>query len=216
MSVRISFNKNEPRPKYETCIFLDPGEAGETVYWRGSLPQNDLLAIDPYARCRSVSGYDPLRKIIYFIGPAISFLLVFGTAFLVFSPSPTAWLPSVLVSAVFGWEPGLIAAAVIHYAFLRPRATWLFRRIASEHPNPAAPWSLEPIAPSMPSPHIQGRPFVIRDDFMKRVSQQLAMRFTFRNHGTNARAIEMTSLVVIAVGLFALIFLINAMVSNNG
>jgi hypothetical protein len=212
----------EPQPKYETCIFLDPGDEGSTIYWRGSLPQDALLSVDPYARSRSVADPGHIRKIVYFVGPAISFLLVFATAFLVFSPSSTAWLPSVLVSVLFGWEPGLLVAAAFNYAFLRPKATWLFKRVKAATPEPPKEgedqpeWSLEPVAPRMPVPHIQGRPFVIRDDFMKRVSQQLAMRFTFRSRDTSRRAVEMTSLVVIAVGLFALIFLVNAMVSNNG
>ena len=247
----LSRKHREPQPKYETCIFLDPGDEGETIYWRGSLPQDDLLAVDPYARSRSVADPGQIRRLVYFIGPAISFLLVFATAFLAFSPSPTAWLPSILISAVFGWELGLGAAALVHYFLLRPQATWLFRRIPADNSNPGAPasidvsahrtdlfaapagyvavsahpsgplqprrvWTLEPIAPSMPVPHIEGRPFVIRDDFMKRVSQQLAMRFTFRSRNTTAKVIQMTSLVVIAVGMFALIFLVNAMVSNNG
>ena len=142
-------------------------------------------------------------------------------------------MPSILISAVFGWELGLGAAALVHYFLLRPQATWLFRRIPADNSNPGAPASIDVSAhrtdlfaapagyvavsaPSMPVPHIEGRPFVIRDDFMKRVSQQLAMRFTFRSRNTTAKVIQMTSLVVIAVGMFALIFLVNAMVSNNG
>ncbi len=212
-----------PKVPYETCIFLDPGGEGETIYWRGSLPQDELLTIDPYGRARSVADAGQIRQLVYLIAPAVSFLLVFATAFLTFSPSSTAWLPAILISAVFGWEPGLLAAAAIHYRFLRPQATWLFRRVLVQSENvvldenlPGPLWSLEPIAPSIPVPHIEGRPFVIRDDFMKRVSQQSAMRFTFRSRDATAKVIEMTSLVIIAVGLFALIFLVNAMVSNNG
>jgi hypothetical protein len=197
----------------ERVLLIDPAvdQDGEptSAYWFASCPSDELLGADPLARSRYRRVPRRARTFAYVIAPSMTFLGTFGLIFLTAGAPRLVWLPALLIAVVIGWAPGLLGAWLWVKLMLRTEVLWVFMRIAN-----GADYSLKPVVPPPVQQSDQNagmRPFIIRAGWMKKVAAQDAARTLYSVKGRSFEKLEFAALVTIAIGLFALIFLVQAL-----
>ena len=202
--------------QYEEVLIVDPSFDNEgkptSSYWFAELPAYELLKVDKQARSRYTRVPKRQRIMAWIAFPLLTTFLTVMLLLFTLGPPVQSWLPALVLGALFGWMPGLLAAWLVIRAKLQTVVLWAMQRTIV---NNGSKYAIEPITPSgLISDYIDDRVIVIRADYMKRVGRQDAARRLYRIGKKGADKVMFASLVVIALGLFALIFLVQAMIQE--
>ena len=209
--------------KFERALIIDPindeHDEPKTSIWFAEVPVHELLQVDANARARYTMNPKKKRLVTWLALPTGSIMITIAILLFSLGADTSALLPALVFGTLGGWPFGLIAAWIIVKKKLKIVALWTFNRIYIDN---GSKYQLEPITPSglindyfAQSEANRDKVIVIRGDYMKRVVKQLAARRLYRSRNSKADKIMFASLMVIALGLFALIFLVQAM-TNNG